>query len=174
MQNMQNHLNLRLDNVAAVAAASSVLICGCALQAPATTTPSRESVRPPKHDPASVRVRQPDEEPHLQHPSLAAADRAARSFLNGYVPFLYGHGAARLVQGASPTLRRELRRGWAAVTPEERRADPRLTRLELEAAGPHSASAAATIAVGRERVLVTITLRLAHSSWWVVGLGSQP
>jgi hypothetical protein len=65
-----------------------------------------------------------------------AAPRVGERFLNGYVAFLYGHGSAGELEGATRRLRRELRRGRVRVPPARGARTPTIVRLQSAQQAP--------------------------------------
>lgn len=55
--------------------------------------------------------------------------RVARRFLTGYLAYLYGHGRAWAITGATPSLERSLRAQVPLVSPAMRRRYPRVLSL---------------------------------------------
>jgi hypothetical protein len=80
---------------------------------------------------------------------LVAARRAAARFLAGYLPFLYGRGSARSIDGVTPDLHRELIRVRGLVTPAEHHRHPRVVSLTTVGQGPAAVLATALVADGR-------------------------
>lgn len=62
----------------------------------------------------------------------AAVVRQARRFLAGYLPYLYGHGAARAVHGGTAALRRRLETVRLRVSPAARKRRPHVVRVTAE------------------------------------------
>ena len=91
---------------------------------------------------------------------LARARQAAKRFLVGYLPFLYGRGRARAIDAVAPSLRLKLTRTRTLVTPVERRRHPRL--VSLAAVGQATGVVLATALVedgGVTAYALRITLR---------------
>jgi hypothetical protein len=78
----------------------------------------------------------------------AAAVRAARRFLAGYLRYLYGHGRARQIRGATPRLRRRLAAHPPRVSPATRKRRPRIIGIKGAAAGHGRWTLTARIADG--------------------------
>jgi hypothetical protein len=61
---------------------------------------------------------------------LARPLGAARRFLDGYLPFIYGRGSARAIPTAAPSLRNRLAESRLRVPPAENGRHPRVIRLD--------------------------------------------
>ena len=79
-----------------VAVACALLLAGCGLQDPYSAA-----------KPAATQVVQAQQAGGVSARPVGPAP-AARSFLHGYLPYLYGLGAARAIASATPQLRRAL------------------------------------------------------------------
>jgi len=119
---------------------------------------------PPPHPPAGPSAAE-----------LARARAAARRFLAGYLPYLYGRGPARRVTNVSSSVAASLRRSRARVTPAQRRRHPRLVALSLIGQTPTSVIATARVADGGVAAYpVTFTLQQrTDGSWVVADLGND-
>lgn len=62
-------------------------------------------------------------------PVAPVAARVAHRFLTAYLAYLYGHGRARAIAGATPSLTRSLRTRPPLVSPAMRRRNPRVFSL---------------------------------------------
>jgi hypothetical protein len=69
----------------------------------------------------------------------------AARFLAGYTPFMYGRGSALAIRGITPSLRRQLLRQRAQLTPVERRRRPRAASLQTIGTTPRFVVARAVI-----------------------------
>ena len=99
---------------------------------------------------------------------LVAARRVAGRFLAGYLPFLYGRGSARSIDGVTPDLRRQLIRAPGLVTPVERHRQPRVISLTAIGQAPTAVLATALVADGGVTAYaLRITLRSSRSGWLV-------
>lgn len=115
--------------------------------------------------------------PVSRHPApvsaggLARARQVAKRFLVGYLPFLYGHGRARAIEGVVPSLRLKLTRTRTLVTPVERRRHPRL--MSLAAIGQANGAVLATAFVedgGVTAYALRVILRREPAGWLVSGV----
>ncbi len=79
---------------------------------------------------------------------LVPASRIATRFLASYLPFLYGRGSARAINGVTPDLRRQLIRVRGFVTPVERQRHPRALSLTTIGQVPAAVLAMALVADG--------------------------
>ncbi len=106
---------------------------------------------------------------------LARARVAARRFLAGYLPYLYGRAPARRVTNLTASVAASLRRSRARVTPAQRRRHPRLVALMLIGQTPGSVIATARVADGGVAPYpLTFTLqRSGRGEWVVADLGND-
>ena len=108
------------------------------IPAPPTASPTSRS-RPPVRPSRTARPAGPAE------PGTRAAEAAARRFLVGYLPYLYGHGAASAIRGASPKLRRRLGGERPRVSPATRRRRGRVAELSARRLADWGFAVTATI-----------------------------
>jgi hypothetical protein len=102
---------------------------------------------------------------------LVAARREAARFLARYLPFLYGRGSARSIDGVTPDLRRELIRVRGSVTPAEHHRHPRVVSLTAVGQVPAAVLATALVADGGVTTYaLRITLRGGRDGWLVSGV----
>lgn len=106
-----------------------------------------------------------------QQRAAAAASRAARVFLRGYLPYSYGQAPAAAIHAAAASLRAEL----AARPPRvpaalARRARPRLTRLQLSSARATAVYLLAHIDDGAAAYVALLTVKRAGARWIVTGV----
>ena len=88
---------------------------------------------------------------------LGQAAAVARSFADSYLPVANGQARTSSLIGVTPTLRLELSRGSARVTPDERRRHPRV--VSVETGGQEPGFVLATAVVGDGGV-ATCSLRM--------------
>ncbi len=81
-------------------------------------------------------------------PGRRAVVRQARRFLRGYLPYLYGQGPARAVQGSTAMLRRRLEIARLRVSPAARKRRPRVVRVTADPLDGGRWHVVATIADG--------------------------
>jgi hypothetical protein len=140
-----------------LAAATLLLIGGSSLPSP--TTPSTPAAPPAAGPPPTAQRSEPE----------AAAVR----FLGGYLPFLYGQGAAKSIRAATPQLVERLVRSRVRVPPAARSRRPRLEAI----GGPsHTGSRALVKArVGDGAVSYTLALAVVRRSgrWLVRSVGAE-
>jgi hypothetical protein len=108
---------------------------------------------------------------------VAAAKRAARSFLAAYLPYSYGQrSAAARLPAASASLVRRLRRDRPRVPRDVRRREPRVVLLHADGAGPTQAGVVALIGDGARRYSLPLELELElageRAGWRVIRVGS--
>ncbi len=103
-----------------------------------------------------------------------AATGAARDFLRGYLPYLYGRARAQTVRPVSPTVARTLRASRGRVTPAQRRRTPRATELTVTGQTSRSAIASTTVADGGPAPYhLSFTLERRGRTWLVSALGND-
>lgn len=104
----------------------------------------------------------------------AAATRAAREFLTGYLPYLYGRARPGSVRPISRAVARSLRTSHARVTPAQQQRRPRATALDVTGQSARSAIAAAVIADGGPAPYrLSFTLERLDGRWLIVALGND-
>ncbi|MGO9974500.1 MAG: hypothetical protein ACLP01_17190 [Solirubrobacteraceae bacterium] len=134
----------RLVVVVGALAALGAVIAALTLSVPRSVHERRPT------SPRRVAVRAPDASPRRLAPpvstaALLRARRVAERFLAGYLMFAYGRGSALAVMGVTSTLRLELLRERAELTPAERRRRPRVVSLQTLGTTPLFVVAAALI-----------------------------
>ena len=90
-----------------------------------------------------VGVVPPDLDSILQKPSKpvaaprgsAPAEQAARTFLTGYIPWVYGHGKAATIAAVAPQLHRELRGRSLPQSAQAPNLHPRVVAIGMQRAG---------------------------------------
>ena len=103
---------------------------------------------------------------------LVAARRVTGRFLTGFLPFLYGRGSARSIDGVTPDLRRQLIRVRGLVTPVERQRDPGVVSLTAVGQTPAAVLATALVADGGVTAYaLRLVLRSGRDGWLVSGVG---
>jgi hypothetical protein len=95
----------------------------------------------------------------------AAAARAARTFLEGYLAYMYGHGSTAQIKDASPQLIAKLPLGAPNMTPAGRRLEPRIVRLGAREAGGTVQHVTALIADGIARYPIRTVMVLEPQGW---------
>ncbi len=131
------------------------------LDVPAGAASSEQRAPSEEGDPTAARAASPVD--------VAAAKRAARLFLSGYLPYTYGH-AGRL-PAATEQLRSILRSEPPRVPAAERHRHPRIVELQSDGVSREHAEVTALVDDGARRY--TVTLELAHrpAGWTVTSLG---
>lgn len=134
--------------------------------------PSTTAAPPPAPGPIIGTKRGPVDP--LSRADRAAAARATRRFLTGYLPFLYGRGAAGRVHDATPSVLRAVRRSHARVTPAQRQRRPRVAALSLTGQTTDSAIATVTIADGGPAPYrLSLTVERRAGRWLIADLGND-
>jgi hypothetical protein len=114
---------------------------------PAATAPVRAAPGPRRPTAPTPLSPGPSPQRPAQAPP-AAAVRAARRFLAGYLRYLYGHGRARQIRAATPRLRHRLATHPPRVSPATRKRRPRIIGLRSAAAARGRWTLTARIADG--------------------------
>jgi hypothetical protein len=102
---------------------------------------------------------------------VAAARRAARRFLAGYLPYTYGRGPVRRIGAVAPALRARLARERPRVPASERRRRPRVELLQSDGVSARRGAVTATVRDGRRRYPVRLELARTPAGWVVVDAG---
>jgi hypothetical protein len=127
--------------------------------------------RPPAQPPAAAGS--PHTSPRRLPPPVSTAAmlqarQVAKRFLAGYLPFAYRRGNALAIRGITPSLRRELLRQRAQLTPVERRRRPRVMSLQTIGTTPAFVVATAMIDDGGvSRYRLRLTLQREADRWAV-------
>ncbi len=100
------------------------------------------------------------------------AKRAARRFLAGYLPYVYGRASAGEIRAVSDRLRRRLARDRPRVWARERHRRPRTELLQTEGVSPRHAQLAALVSDGAWRYTVPLELERSSAGWTVTDVGS--
>ena len=109
---------------------------------------------------------------HTQHRPIAqpsgsaAAARAARAFMGGYLPWLYGEGRASAIHDATAALLGQLRAHPPNIPPSLQGLHPRLAALGMERGAP-GWQALANVTDGRQTYDLTLTVVSDHGRWLV-------
>jgi hypothetical protein len=104
----------------------------------------------------------------------AAAARAARRFLIGYLPYLYGQGHASHVADVTPAVRKALHGSRARATPAQATRRPAATAVVVVGQTRGSAIATVTVADGGPATYrLTVTLERRGGRWLVSDLGND-
>ena len=103
----------------------------------------------------------------------AAAQDAARRFLRGYLPWLYGHGPLHAISSATSRLLADLETHPPRVPPTMRSLRPRVAAIEMQRHG-HGWQALPNVTDGRETYELTLTVTHTHGRWLVSALTSTP
>jgi len=158
-----------------VVALGALLALGAVMAALTLTAPQGDNKRrlTPASPAATSSPRTPARRlpPPVSTAALLQARRLAERFLAGYVQFVYGRGSAPAVQGVTPSLRRQLLRGWAQLTPAERQLRPHFVSLQMVGTMPALVVATAVIADGGVATYrLRFTLQRAAGRWAVSGI----
>lgn len=108
-----------------------------------------------------------------QRRQLAQAERTARRFLAGYLPYSYGRGEMTAAAGriASPALADELAESPPRVPADVQELTPRISALQAEAVATDSIEFVALIDDGARSYSLAMALEPAGRAWQVTGLG---
>lgn len=97
--------------------------------------------------------------PHSTPPVPAARERqVARRFFTGYLAYLYGHGTAARIDGATAGLRDRLADHPPRISPATRRRHPRIRSLTVNPADETGRRVTATVADGGVRYPIAVTV----------------
>ena len=103
---------------------------------------------------------------------VAAAERAGRRFLAGYLPYSYGHQAAARIPAASERLRARLQRERPRVPPEVRGRRPQVVLLHAHGVSRENGELVALVSDGAHSYSVRLELERAPAGWRVTDVGS--
>jgi hypothetical protein len=105
-------------------------------------------------------------------PGSASAERAARAFLGGYLPYYYGHAPATDVHGDTPALARYLRAHPPNIPPVMQRLQGRAAGIAMAPAGT-GWRALVNVHDARSTYQLTLTLARVNARWLVTGVSTQ-
>jgi hypothetical protein len=132
-----------------VVAAGALLALGAVMAALTLTAPRSDHKRrrtpPPPAAASSPRSLPRRLPPPVPPAAMRDARRAAQRFLADYLPLAYGRGSAFAVGDVTPSLRRQLLRERAQLTPVERGRRPRVVSLQTVGTTPAFVVATAVI-----------------------------
>lgn len=103
-----------------------------------------------------------------QRVAVDRATAAAREFLSGYVPYMYGRYPAQRIRRTRAGMRRKLEREAPRVTADMARARPELRALDLSGFQRGRVILLARVADGRTTYPVVLTLQRVHGRWIVI------
>ena len=145
-----------MRRAAVLALGCALLVTGCGLQDP-YTPPASAPPAPHTRDAAALPTRTVGPVP------------AARGFLRGYLPYLYGLGAARRITSATPELRRALAAQPMTRDDGASPSHPRVEALRLLAQERGAARVRAVVS-DESGVYYAVELAVVHSGrGWRVG-----
>jgi hypothetical protein len=140
--------------------------------APAASLPS-ESVPAATPDPqAPSEEGKPPAAMDISRKQVAAAERAGRRFLTGYLPYSYGRRDARRIPAASERLRARLAREHPRVPPDVRKRRPQVVLLHAHGVARRNAELMALVSDGAHSYSVLLELERAPAGWRVTDVGS--
>jgi hypothetical protein len=143
---------------AIVLAAATLLLIGGGGSLPSPTTPSTPAV-PAAGPPPTAQRSEPE----------AAAVR----FLGGYLPFLYGQGAAKSIRGATPQLVERLVRSRVRVPPAARSRRPRLEAIGVARLANNGALVRARVGDGTVSYTLALAVVRRSGRWLVRSVGAE-
>lgn len=108
---------------------------------------------------------------NAEHNLPAAAAGAARTFFTGYLAYLYGHGSAAEIQGASPDVIAKLRP--LSISPAGRKLHPTVLALGARETGGPVLHVTALIGDGIARYWIRTVMAHERSGWDTTQLASQ-
>ena len=104
--------------------------------------------------------------------AVASSKRAARRFLDDYLPYTYGHGRAQQIDSATAALRRRLAAQPPRVAAGERRRTARVVLVQSDSVGRRRAELVAFVDDGKRRYTVALELIRSAAGWRVDRAGS--
>ena len=113
---------------------------------------------------------QPTAATHASPADVASAKRAARAFLAGYLPYIYGHHGAARLRGASGALRHQLATHPPRVPARERQRHPRLVTVQSNGVSPDHAEIAALVDDGHRHYTIVLELTRRGRRWLITSL----
>jgi type IV pilus biogenesis protein CpaD/CtpE len=157
----------RLPLVALAAAAA--LTAGCGIDDP--YQPDAGNTTATTAPPRAAR----EDEPRLssaQRDAELRAERSAKAFLAGYLPYSYGQANARGIRAATPALRRELAANPPRVSVAAREAARRRVRqLRVSGLNGYRAYVLAQVEDGSRSYPTSLTLERHGHRWLVATVG---
>lgn len=109
--------------------------------------------------------------PPPQPAGSAAAERAAREFLSGYLPWQYGNGRVQTIGDLTGALRASLQANPPRVPPSVRSLHPRVRSLAMQHASGGGWEALPVIFDGQQTYEVVLTVRQFGGRWLVSAVG---
>jgi hypothetical protein len=165
-----------LTSAAGLGACGDEYVRGAGVYSTTTTVPAQPTTTVPTPG-APVQTTdsggtESTESEHLtgaQRRAVRGASTAARSFLDGYLPYSYGQRNARSIRSVSPSLRSTLVRQAPRVPPAlAAKARPRLQRLQVSGIdGQGRVMLLAHIDDGQGRYAALLTLQRQGQRWAV-------
>ena len=136
---------------------------------PTTATPPPPAVQVPV-TPQQTVTQAPPGTPQANAPFAppAAAERAMRQFLDGYLAYLYGRGNARSIDRASPQLIGRLAARPPRVSPAQRERTPRIVEVRSRRPRRGRVQLVATINAGETSQYPIGALLLVRNGQWQV------
>jgi len=170
---MARRVRSRLSLVALSAAAA--LITGCGIDDPyqpnattSTATTASPTTAPLSPDEGEVKPGLSPSERHGQR----RAERAARAFVAGYLPYSYGLAPARRIRAATPALHRELAANPPRVSAlAVHTARPRVRQLRVSGLNGSRAYVLVQVEDGSRTYPASLTLERRGSRWLVAAVG---
>ena len=142
------------------------------MQTPRSASPSLSRLHSPSAAGAGPGEREARSAPAVAPYAAARAERTARTFLVGYLPYSYGRARAERIRAAARQLVRELERTPPRVPAAVARADPQLISVHADATLSELAiNVVAVVDDGQQRYRVPLELRRTHGRWVVTAVG---
>lgn len=101
----------------------------------------------------------------------AAAEQAARSFLRGYLPWLYGEGSLAAIRAASGGLRSRLAADPPNVPPTMQRLRPRVDAIAMQRERD-AWRALPSVTDGHETYELVLTIKPVGTAWQITNVGA--
>jgi hypothetical protein len=105
-------------------------------------------------------------------PGSAGAQDAARLFLRGYLPWLYGHAPLRTITGATSRLLASLKTHPPRVPPTIQSLRPKVAAIAMQRRDGRSWQALPNINDGRETYELVLTVAQTRGRWLVSNVSS--
>ena len=109
--------------------------------------------------------------PPAPPPGSAAAENAARLFLRGYLPWLYGQAPLRAITAATSGLLADLKAHPPRIPPTMQALRPKVAAIAMQRRG-HGWQALPNISDGHETYELVLTVAQTRGRWLVSNVSS--
>jgi len=156
-------------------AVAAALTAGCGIDDPYQPDAVTRTVATASPGAAPVSPNAREDEPHLsaaQRDAQRRAERTARAFLAGYLPYSYGQANGRGIRAAMPALLRELAANPPRVSVAARQATrPRVRQVRVSGLDGSRAYVLAQVEDGSRTYPTGLTLERRGHRWLVATVG---